>query len=394
MVTAPAQAATLTNAASVSMPRRTRTPANNSSSVSTTVTASADLSVVKSGPPTVTAAGSVTYSLVVAQRRAVGRRGVSVTDTLPAGVTFVSATGTGWSCTNSGNVSVTCTRATCGRATSTDDHGGRDRPGPGGHPDQHGVGRLHHQRPEPGQQHVVGDDGGDGVGGLVDGEVRSGDVWWPVGRCRTRWWWRMRVRRTPRAVSVVDTLPAGVTFVSASGIGLVVRELGERLGDVHAVDAMRLVRSTDDHGRGDGAAQATTLTNTAAVSSTTADPVPGNNTVIGVDDGDGVGEPVVGEVRSGHCGGRWVGELLAGGVERWAVGRDQVSVVDTLPAGVTFVSASGPGWSCTNSGNVSVTCTRAGFRCGGDRTDDHGRGDGPGAGGDVDQRGVGVECHA
>jgi uncharacterized repeat protein (TIGR01451 family) len=35
-----------------------------------------------------------------------------------------------------------------------------------------------------------------------------------------------------------------------------------------------------------------------------------------------------------------------------------VQVVDTLPAGVAFVSAAGPGWACGHSGNVSVTCTR------------------------------------
>ena len=38
-----------------------------------------------------------------------------------------------------------------------------------------------------------------------------------------------------------------------------------------------------------------------------------------------------------------------------------VSVTDTLPAGVTFVtvSASNGGWSCSNAGNASVTCNRA-----------------------------------
>ena len=59
-----------------------------------------------------TAGGSVSYSLVVANAGPSDAATVSVTDTLPAGVTFVSATGTGWTCTNSGNVSVTCTRPT------------------------------------------------------------------------------------------------------------------------------------------------------------------------------------------------------------------------------------------------------------------------------------------
>ena len=33
-------------------------------------------------------------------------------------------------------------------------------------------------------------------------------------------------------------------------------------------------------------------------------------------------------------------------------------MLDTLPTGVTFVSASGGGWACTNNANISVTCTR------------------------------------
>jgi len=35
-----------------------------------------------------------------------------------------------------------------------------------------------------------------------------------------------------------------------------------------------------------------------------------------------------------------------------------VTVVDTLPSGVTFGSAVGVGWVCTHDGNVSVSCTR------------------------------------
>ena len=76
------------------------------------MTASADVSIVKSGPPTVTAGGSVTYTFAVANAGPSDAANLTVTDTLPAGVTFVSASGGGWTCTNSGNVSVTCTRPT------------------------------------------------------------------------------------------------------------------------------------------------------------------------------------------------------------------------------------------------------------------------------------------
>ena len=88
------------------------------------MTPSADLAITKTGPATVVAGGSVAYSLVVVDNGPSDATAVSVTDTLPAGITFVCATGTGWACTNSGNVSVTCTRPTLGdRRDRADDHG-------------------------------------------------------------------------------------------------------------------------------------------------------------------------------------------------------------------------------------------------------------------------------
>ncbi len=65
MVTAPAQAATLLNSATVSAATPDPVAGNNTSTATTTVTASADLSVVKSGPASVVAGGAVNYSLLV-----------------------------------------------------------------------------------------------------------------------------------------------------------------------------------------------------------------------------------------------------------------------------------------------------------------------------------------
>ena len=112
VVTAPVQGATLTDTATVSSATPDSNPANNTATATTTVTPSADLAMTKTGPPTVTAAGSLAYSLVVVDNGPSDAANLTVTDTLPAGVTFVRATGTGWVCSNSGNVSVTCTRAT------------------------------------------------------------------------------------------------------------------------------------------------------------------------------------------------------------------------------------------------------------------------------------------
>jgi len=81
--------------------------------VSTPVTAIADLSVTKSSSPTtVNAGGTVQYPVTVTNNGPSAATGVSMVDTLPTGVSFVSAAAPpGASCANSGQ-QVTCTSAT------------------------------------------------------------------------------------------------------------------------------------------------------------------------------------------------------------------------------------------------------------------------------------------
>ena len=56
--------------------------------------------------------GTGTYTITVSNAAGMEREDniVTVTDTLPAGLTFNSASGTGWSCSAAGQV-VTCTHA-------------------------------------------------------------------------------------------------------------------------------------------------------------------------------------------------------------------------------------------------------------------------------------------
>ena len=89
-VTAPAQAATLTDTATVTATTADPDPTDNTSTATTTVTASADLAVTKLGPPTVTAGGSLAYTVSVTNAGPSDAANLTVTDTLPAGVTFVS----------------------------------------------------------------------------------------------------------------------------------------------------------------------------------------------------------------------------------------------------------------------------------------------------------------
>src|SRR5262249_40593390 len=69
----------------------------------------ADLSITKTGPATAVAGSSIAYTLAVSNAGPAAAASVSVTDTLPAGVTYVSSSGTGWTCSAVGQ-GVPCTR--------------------------------------------------------------------------------------------------------------------------------------------------------------------------------------------------------------------------------------------------------------------------------------------
>ncbi len=105
--------ATISNTASVAAPAGVLDPApgNNSASADTAVLAP-DLTLVKSHAGNFTVGTNGTYTLVASNGAgSLSTTGViTVVDTLPAGLGFVSGTGTGWSCGAAGQT-VTCTTA-------------------------------------------------------------------------------------------------------------------------------------------------------------------------------------------------------------------------------------------------------------------------------------------
>jgi len=110
---------TLTNNVTVSNDVVDPVPGNNSDSEDTTVNTSADLAVTKSdSPDPVTAGTTLTYTLVVANNGPSDALNVRITDTLPSGVAFVSATGDGWTLAHASGT-VTGTRATLVNAASS-----------------------------------------------------------------------------------------------------------------------------------------------------------------------------------------------------------------------------------------------------------------------------------
>jgi uncharacterized repeat protein (TIGR01451 family) len=88
----------------------TSAPATNSCSIATTAANQADVSITKSGPGTAAPNATIIYNLTVANAGPNPAVSVNVTDVLPAGTTFVSATPSVGSC--SGTNTVICSLGT------------------------------------------------------------------------------------------------------------------------------------------------------------------------------------------------------------------------------------------------------------------------------------------
>jgi uncharacterized repeat protein (TIGR01451 family) len=87
------------------------TPANNTATDTDTVVAAADLSITKAASGSFAVGYNASYTLTARNNGPQSAAGtITVSDTLPAGLTYVSAAGTGWTCSNSSGT-VTCTRA-------------------------------------------------------------------------------------------------------------------------------------------------------------------------------------------------------------------------------------------------------------------------------------------
>jgi uncharacterized repeat protein (TIGR01451 family)/LPXTG-motif cell wall-anchored protein len=84
--------------------------ANNTSTVSTPVATAADLSIAKTANATFVAGADATYTLTATNNGPSVAQSTVVADTLPAGLTFVSAAGAGAACTASGSA-LTCNLA-------------------------------------------------------------------------------------------------------------------------------------------------------------------------------------------------------------------------------------------------------------------------------------------
>ena len=114
----PQSTGTISNTATVASSVNDPSTANNTASASTTVNPAADLAVTKTDSPDPVAVGQqLTYTVGVSNAGPSSATGITLTDTLPAGVTFNSATPTQGSCSQASGT-VTCSLGTLANAAS------------------------------------------------------------------------------------------------------------------------------------------------------------------------------------------------------------------------------------------------------------------------------------
>lgn len=332
---------------------------NNVATDAVTVESIPDLTVVKTAVGAFAAGSNGTFSLVVSNLSAGPTTGaITVTDPLPAGLTFVSGTGSGWSCGVSGQ-NVTCTNPGPMAGTSTITLT---------------VAISATAAPSVANTATVSTAGDVNSGNnsstavvpvaapdLTIAKSTSGGFTSGSNGLYTLTVSNVGTAATTNAITVVDTLPNGLTFVSGTGGGWSCGAIGQvvtcsNAGPIGAASSSAIALLV-----GVGPAAAPSVTNRAHVA--TPNETDASNNSASVTTAVTIpGSPNLAITKS-H-----VGNFVAGQSASWAIGVTNVgtaattglmTVVDTLPAGIGFVSGSGSGWSCGVAGQV-VTCTNAG----------------------------------
>jgi uncharacterized repeat protein (TIGR01451 family)/fimbrial isopeptide formation D2 family protein len=368
---------TITNTATVTSPTTDPNQDNNTSSDPVPVTDTANLSLTKTlATPTPVLVGTdATFDLTASNAGPSDAQNVTVTDLLPANLSFVSFTGDGWSCAPSGQ-NVVCTRASLAAGATapvialttlvsastpvslpdgtavlqnnatvnSDTPGGRTNPPTVDVPVQAKADLTLVKTPKT-------------------GTVRAGDTYT----------WNLAVHNNGPSdaaspLTVTDTLPGYETFVSANAPWnctatpapspasatsqqVVTCTLAQALPTGGNAAALQLLVQID------ASAPVGDQTNTATASTPTPGQQGSDSAVVTVS------RTAKLSITKVHTGNAMIGSNLDFTIGVHNAGpstADQVEVTDPLPTGMTFVSATGTNWQCSADATNLVTCDLAG----------------------------------
>jgi uncharacterized repeat protein (TIGR01451 family) len=371
----------LTNTATVTEPAGVTdpTPGNNSATDTDTLSPEADLSITKTDGVTNEVPGtSITYTITATNNGPSNANGVTVADTFPAtltGVTFTSVAAggaTGNTAAGSGNIndtvnmpsgsSITYTvNATIAASATGSLSNTATVTAPGGVTD-----------PTPGNNSATDTDT---LTASADVSVSKTDAPDPVIAGNNITYTITVTNNGPsdaQSLSLSDAVPANTTLVSvttpagwtrtdavpAGGTGTLTFTRPSLAAGVSSIFTV-VVNVTA------GTANGTTITNTANVSSTTADPTPGNNSATATTLVQNDADLEISKARSP------LGPINAGANVTYTIQvtnngpnpASSVTFTDVVPAGTSLVSQSNPaGWSCNTipaGGTGTITCTKA-----------------------------------
>lgn len=373
--TAPATFGTcVTNTATVSPQASDSNLANNTDSVDLCTTPAPDLVISKRhAPGTFTAGGTGSFTLTARNNAATPTTNapVTVTDTLPAGLVPGTPTGTGWTCGAPVGQGISCTRSDV-RAGQTD------------YPDitvpvsvaPSAAGTLVNTARVDGggEANTANNTGSDSVVVARDFDVSvtktllPGPLRFPGDSATFRIVVASAGPGDSPTIGVADTVPAGLTITGVTGAcnALPCTLPGIAAGGAPAtIDVTTAIAAAGTAG--------TTQTNTVTVTPNgDGDRVAANNT-------SSAGVPVAGRpdltidksvnAPAVAAGGTGTFTLVATNATTNANGTPTsgtVTVTDTAPAGISFGTPTGAGWTCGTQTAAAISCTRTDSRNPGD----------------------------
>jgi uncharacterized repeat protein (TIGR01451 family) len=334
-------------------------PGNNGSGSTVPVIVAPDLTMTKAAVGTFTVGQPATYTLTVTNSGSGATTGpITVLDSLPATLTFTSATGPDFSCTVNGRV-VTCTRTTPLAPSAAVVVSVVTVPTEAALPQVVNVARAS----TPGDPDPANDRGQvtTPVGGNINLAItKTGADTIAVGANAT---WTIGVRNAgsltiPAPITVIDSLPVGITFGSASGAGW---SCSQAAGVVTCTRGTSLAPGAtapfNIQGTvGVGAFPAVTnrvRANVPSDADTTDNRATKGSVVTGTVDLELRKTAPQTALTAGLPGTFLLTVANRGTIPT----QGPVTITDSLPAGLTYASGTGTGWTCSAVAQV-VTCGR------------------------------------
>ncbi len=362
-------------APSSAIAQRGATPAVPSGPTATAV--GIDLQFVKSHAGNLAVGSTGLYTMIVSNVGDAATTGaITVSDNLPAGLTYASVSGGGWSCGAVGQ-SVTCTRAASlapgevtsfalGVAVSSAALPSVSNTAVASTPGESAALLANNTSTDVASVITVGNN--DPFIDLLLTKSHSGNFTVGQNGIYVITVSNLGNRTTTGAITITDNLPAGLTYVSATGTGWGCSAVGQQVTCSYAAPLATAQSTSVVLTVAVGNAAFPAVTNTATA--TTPNETPGRRTNNTSGDPTTVDRPptldlsIVKTATSPFVVGQNATYQLTVANLGTSATTGTTTVTDILPAGLTFVSASGPGWSCSNAGNTVSCTTPAGYASG------------------------------